>query len=109
MTTFSPNGSGRLPRAGGLRRFARPSPAAAAPPADHCELCGEKLPERHAHMVDTEQRVLACACTACGLLFTRPGRRYRTVPDRVRHDPGAPLTGAEWAGLRIPVGIAFFM
>jgi hypothetical protein len=93
----------------GLRRFARPAPAAAAPQADRCELCGETLPERHAHMVETEQRVLACACTACALLFTRPGGRYRTVPDRVRHDPDAPLTAAEWAGLRIPVGIAFFM
>lgn len=71
-------------------------------------MCGEQVPERHAHLVDTEQRSIGCACTACGLLFTRPGGRYRTVPDRVRHDPDAPLTGAEWAELGIPVGIAFF-
>jgi Family of unknown function (DUF5947) len=71
-------------------------------------MCGEQVPERHAHLVDTEQRSISCACTACGLLFTRPGGRYRTVPDRVRHDPDAPLTGAEWAELGIPVGIAFF-
>jgi Family of unknown function (DUF5947) len=71
-------------------------------------MCGEQVPERHSHLVDTEQRSISCACTACGLLFTRPGGRYRTVPDRVRHDPGAPLTGAEWAELGIPVGIAFF-
>jgi hypothetical protein len=71
-------------------------------------MCGEQVPERHPHLVDTEQRSISCACTACGLLFTRPGGRYRTVPDRVRHDPDAPLTGAEWAELAIPVGIAFF-
>ncbi len=71
-------------------------------------MCGERVPERHAHLVDIEQRSIGCACTACGLLFTRPGGRYRTVPDRVRHDPAAPLTGAEWAELGIPVGIAFF-
>lgn len=71
-------------------------------------MCGEQVPERHPHLVDTEQRSISCACTACGLLFTRPGGRYRTVPDRVRHDPDAPLTGAEWAELGIPVGIAFF-
>ena len=71
-------------------------------------MCGEQVPERHAHLVDTEQRSISCACTTCGLLFTRPGGRYRTVPDRVRHDPDAPLTGAEWAELGIPVGIAFF-
>ena len=71
-------------------------------------MCGERVPERHAHLVDIEQRSIGCACTACALLFTRPGGRYRTVPDRVRHDPDAPLTSAEWAELGIPVGIAFF-
>jgi len=59
-------------------------------------------------MVDLQRRSIACACTACALLFTRPGGRYRTVPDRVRHDPGNPLTEADWAQLSVPVGIAFF-
>jgi hypothetical protein len=59
-------------------------------------------------MVDPEQRSIACACKACALLFTRPGGRYRTVPDRVCHDPRAPLTDVEWAELAIPVGTAFF-
>jgi hypothetical protein len=100
-----------MSRPTGLRRFAVPSPAAragAAPPEERCEMCGERVPERHGHLVDTEQRSIGCACTACALLFTRPGGRYRTVPDRVRHDPDAPLTDAEWAELGIPVGIAFF-
>lgn len=96
----------------GLRRFAVPPGTAAgrsgAAAEERCEMCGERVPERHAHLVDTERRSIGCACTACGLLFTRPGGRYRTVPDRVRHDPAAPLTAAEWAGLAIPVGIAFF-
>jgi len=95
----------------GLRRFAVPPRTArggAAPPAERCEMCGERVPERHGHLVDTEQRSIGCACTACALLFTRPGGRYQTVPDRVRHDPDAPLTDAEWAELGIPVGIAFF-
>jgi uncharacterized protein DUF5947 len=59
-------------------------------------------------MVNLEHRSLACACRACALLFTRPGGRYRTVPDRVCHDPSAPLTEPEWAELQIPVSIAFF-
>ncbi|HEY7264879.1 MAG TPA: DUF5947 family protein [Trebonia sp.] len=96
----------------GLRRFAVPpgtaTGRAGAVVEERCEMCGEQVPDRHAHLVDTERRSIGCACTACGLLFTRPGGRYRTVPDRVRHDPAAPLTGAEWAGLGIPVGIAFF-
>jgi Family of unknown function (DUF5947) len=96
----------------GLRRFAVPQGArggaGSAAAEERCEMCGERVPERHAHYVDTETRSLSCACTACGLLFTRPGGRYRTVPDRVRHDPDTPLTDAEWAALAIPVGIAFF-
>lgn len=93
---------------GGLRRFARPPRRTDAPAEERCELCGERIDGVHPHMVDLQRRSITCACQACGLLFTRPGGRYRTVPDRVRHDPSAPLTAAEWAELDIPVAIAFF-
>ena len=103
------------PRAGGgLRRFAAPPARPRAENEERCELCGEPLASTdgvgsgHAHLIDPQNRSIACACTACALLFTRPGGRYRTVPDRVCHDPRAPLTGAEWAELQIPVAIAFF-
>ncbi len=112
----SPAHHGPLSAASGLRRFAAPPPP--APPAqERCELCGEKLAGEHRHLVDPQRRSIACACTACALLFTRAaGRsvpagkqaRYRTVPDRVCHDLRAPLTDAEWAELQIPVAIAFF-
>ena len=93
----------------GLRRFARPpGPAPGDAAAERCELCGEELSGEHPHMVDLQRRSIACACLACALLFTRQGGRYRTVPDRVCHDPRAPLTEAEWAELQIPVAIAFF-
>jgi hypothetical protein len=116
-----PNGPGVLPlhsapprAAGGLRRFAAPSARPRAENEERCELCGEPLASTdgldrgHAHLIDPRNRSIACACTACGLLFTRPGGRYRTVPDRVCHDPRAALSGAEWAELQIPVAIAFF-
>jgi len=112
--TFIPNGAGLLPEhtnprqvPRGLRRFAAPAPRA-APAQEHCELCGETLGATHPHMVDPRNRSIACACTACALLFTRPAGRYRTVPDRVCDDPRAPLTDAEWAELAIPVAVAFF-
>jgi hypothetical protein len=99
----------------GLRRFAggRPgfSAASSEPEPERCALCGTPVPPGHRHLVDTEHRSLACACTACGLLFTREGAaggRYRTVPDRVLRDPAGPLTDAEWASLAIPVNVAFF-
>jgi hypothetical protein len=107
-----PNDPGLLPghtgspRVAGLRRFAvSPSRPAAE---ERCELCGERLGAEHRHLVDPGQHSIACACTACALLFTRTGGRYQTVPDRVRRDPGSPLTEAEWAQLQIPVSIAFF-
>jgi hypothetical protein len=95
--------------ASGLRRFTRPQRSSAARAAEErCELCGERVGSEHKHMVDPQRRSIACACTACALLFTRAGGRYRTVPDRVRLDPAAPLTQAEWAELSIPVSVAFF-
>jgi Family of unknown function (DUF5947) len=119
------NGPGTLPGspvspggATGLRRFAS-TPTRATMAEERCELCGTELTAvgpgspggagvGHAHLVDLQRRSIACACTACALLFTRPDGRYRTVPDRVRRDPGNPLTETEWAELRVPVGIAFF-
>jgi hypothetical protein len=104
------NGQGVVPAptVSGLRRFAAPPPRPRTAAEERCELCGEQLGAGHAHMVDPQQRSIYCACTACALLFTRPGGRYQTVPDRVRHDPRQPLTEAEWADLQIPVAIAFF-
>ncbi len=110
-----PNGHGVLPApagspamAAGLRRFAAPAQPPPGEQAERCELCGEELGGQHRHLADPQHHSIACACTACALLFTRPGARYRTIPDRVRHDPRAPLTDAEWAELQIPVAIAFF-
>jgi Family of unknown function (DUF5947) len=75
-------------------------------------MCGEALDgRRHGHVVDTEKRSLACTCRACYLLFTHEGAgggRYRAVPERVYHDPGRPLTDADWNELQIPVTMAFF-
>jgi hypothetical protein len=109
-------------RVTGLRRFAAPPPRTAAEP-ERCALCGTEVAEGHRHLVDTKDRSIACACTACSLFFMHEcaaGRRaqpssedsvsgrYRTVPDRVLLEPGTPLTDAEWAALAIPVGTAFF-
>jgi hypothetical protein len=82
-------------------------------------MCGDLVPAEHRHLVDTQDRSIRCACTACALLFTnhgaaprrgsaRDGGRYRTVPDRVLREPGPALTDAEWAALAIPVSTAFF-
>ncbi|WP_093785888.1 DUF5947 family protein [Actinacidiphila guanduensis] len=99
-------GAGGRP-ARGLRRFRGPRP----PAAERCELCSVPLEEEHRHLVDVEQRVLACACLACAVLFDREGTgggRFRTIPDRYLSDPGREVGAAGWQALGVPVGVAFF-
>jgi hypothetical protein len=75
-------------------------------------MCAAEIPAEHGHLADLEQSTLMCACRACYLLFThsQAGRgRYRAVPDRYRSDPDHPLSVADWDGLEIPVGLAFFL
>ncbi|MFG2982026.1 DUF5947 family protein [Streptomyces sp. NPDC048258] len=92
----------------GLHRFTGPRP----PRQERCGLCAVAVPEDgHRHLVETEQRTLVCACTACALLFDRPGAatgRYRAVPDRYLADPGHRLDEGAWERLQIPVSVAFF-
>jgi hypothetical protein len=85
-------------------------PAAGLEP-ERCEMCREVLDDRHGHVVEIEQRSIVCACRACYLLFISDGAaggRYRSVPERVRHDPAGPLDAADWNDLQIPVAMAFF-
>jgi hypothetical protein len=74
-------------------------------------MCREVLDDRHGHVVEIEKRSIVCACRACYLLFLSDGAaggRYRSVPERVRHDPDRPLDDADWSDLQIPVAMAFF-
>ena len=78
---------------------------------ERCELCGTPIPPEHRHMVNLETRSLLCACRPCGMLFTRDGAaggKYRTIPERYLYARDLVLTEAQWEGLQIPVGIAFF-
>jgi len=97
----------------GLRRFVRDEKATVAPVVsepERCEMCREVLDERtgHGHVVELEKRSIVCACRACYLLFTQGGARYRSVPDRVCHDPARLLSDQDWNELQIPVAMAFF-
>ncbi|MER5770061.1 DUF5947 family protein [Streptomyces sp. NPDC001985] len=99
-----------LPRPGTdlLRRLRAPAP----PKPERCTFCGTGLTPGHRHLADTAERSLVCVCTACSLLFQRPGAaggRYRPVPDRTLTDPGGEPDEATWTALRIPVGTAFLM
>ncbi|TDD83331.1 hypothetical protein E1293_14995 [Actinomadura darangshiensis] len=81
------------------------------PAAERCELCAEPLHDAHRHLLDLEKGDLLCACGACAVLFndlSAGGRHYRLVPDDRRELTGFHLDGPLWAGLGIPVDLAFF-
>jgi hypothetical protein len=87
-----------------LRRFVRPRAV-----LERCELCGVALPAEHPHLLELSNRRLACACAACAVLFdNQSGSRYRRVTRRVRHLADFRLDEAQWAGLTLPINLAFF-
>jgi Family of unknown function (DUF5947) len=98
-----------------LRRLLRPKPVAQPVPAqqqeEHCEMCSERIPDVHSHVVHLENRSLLCTCRPCALLFTERGAgrgRYRAVPTRYLRDPAFTMAETEWDALQIPVRMAFF-
>ncbi|MET8111609.1 DUF5947 family protein [Streptomyces prasinus] len=103
-----PERTRRSPSARGLFRFTGPRP----PREERCELCAAVLPdEHHRHLVDIENRALACSCGPCAQLLDRTGAptgRFRTVPGRCLTDPGHRFDEQTWERLRIPVGVVFF-
>ena len=87
-----------------LRRFARPRP-----PEERCELCGATLAPEHEHLIEPASRQLYCSCSACAILFSsREAARFRRVPRRVEALPDFGISDAEWAGLYLPIDLAFF-
>lgn len=86
-----------------LRRIAARRPA-----QERCELCAAAVPGEHQHLVDPEKRRLLCTCDACAILFDDTGAtRYRRVPRESRALAGLTIGDALWAGLGIPIGLAF--
>jgi hypothetical protein len=84
----------------------------AATAQEHCDLCGEPIPEEHRHLLDLRSRELLCTCPACRLLFeggAAGGGHYRLVPQRRLRLDDLELGDALWDGLRVPVDMAFFL
>ena len=75
---------------------------------ERCEICSAPIADTHRHLVDLEARTLACACSPCALLFTNDATRtWRTVPERVLHDPALVLPAQALADAGMPVRLAF--
>jgi hypothetical protein len=105
MTPDTREGPGAPGAFGALRRFARPRRA-----EEQCELCSAPLAPNHAHLVEVAKRRLTCACEACAVLFSNQAAgNYRRVPRRVQYLADFRLTDIAWAGLQLPIELAFFL
>ncbi len=98
------------PAASRLRELAR----GAAPRTageERCDLCAEPLGAAHRHLLETTSRAVVCACRACEALFDvrTAGRHYRLLPRRRLRLTGCTLDDVLWAGLGIPVDLAFLV
>lgn len=100
----------------GLLRRPYPSGARTAKAADgdaeRCDLCAEKVPERHRHMLDADRSAVLCTCGPCALLFGQSaagGRHYLLLPERRLRLGGFRIGPMLWARLGVPVGLAFFV
>jgi hypothetical protein len=64
----------------------------------------------HDHLVEPASRQLLCACEPCAILFGgREGTRYRRVVRRAEFLADFRMTDVQWAGLDLPVNLAFFV
>jgi hypothetical protein len=88
-----------------LRRFARPRPV-----RERCDLCGAELADEHAHLLEVARNRLVCACDPCAILFDTPGAgKFRRVPRRTQLLREFQLSDEVWAGLHLPIELAFFV
>lgn len=93
-----------------LQRFAQRATQAAEAAREHCELCGEPLPQEHRHLLTVATREIRCVCRACSILFDQEAAsdgKYRLVPDRRLYLADFRMDDVQWESLRIPVGLAF--
>src|SRR5271168_5037546 len=105
MRTDSQPGRSGLTALTSLRRFMQ-SPTA----RERCELCAAALAADHTHLLELSTRRLACACDACGVLFSGEGAgKYRRVPRRTQLLRDFRLTDVDWEGLQLPIDLAFFV
>jgi hypothetical protein len=75
---------------------------------DMCELCAAPLTVVHQHLLELQNRRIACACDACAILFSgHTAQRYRRIPRDIRVLRDFAMDDQEWESLLIPINLAF--
>ncbi|MFI6033565.1 DUF5947 family protein [Streptomyces sp. NPDC051315] len=98
-----------------LRRVARQASRAGRQRdrEERCDLCAEPLPTGypHRHVLQSATGTVSCACRACAVLFDHGATTaggYRLLPQERCRLEGCRIDDAAWAGLGVPVSLAFF-
>jgi len=99
----------------GLRRVARQAARDSDPGEreERCDLCADPLPPEHPHrhLIQPATGTVSCACRACSVLFDHGATAasgFRLLPRGRRRLDGCHIDDTVWAGLGIPVALAFF-
>jgi hypothetical protein len=83
-----------------------PAPKAAA--TGTCELCPSGLGANHRHLLRLDERRIICVCETCWSMRSGDAE-YRPTGGRTVWLDDFVLTDELWAGLQIPIGLAFMM
>ncbi len=84
------------------------SPPAEVHPEHRCDICGQALPDEHAHMLDREARSLSCVCRTCGPLFLADGAKRRSVSPLAVELSDFRIDDTRWRAFDLPIDLAFF-
>ena len=89
-----------------LRRISRQEPV-----PEHCELCHTALAEEHPHLLQRSNRQIVCACEACAILFSHrsSNRPFLRIPRDAYQLSCFVISDADWAAMRLPIDLAFFV
>jgi Family of unknown function (DUF5947) len=88
---------------GALRQFVRRKRN-----VERCELCSAEVSAEHPHLIEPASRRMLCSCTACAILFSGMGTKYKRVPRRVLALADFRLSEGQWDSLMVPISMAFF-
>jgi hypothetical protein len=88
---------------GALRQFVRRKRN-----VERCELCSAEVSAEHPHLIEPASRRMLCSCTACAILFSGMGTKYKRVPRRVLALADFGLSEGQWDSLMVPISMAFF-
>jgi hypothetical protein len=83
-------------------------PAAKAAATGTCELCPSGLGTNHRHLLRLDERRIICVCETCWSMRSGDAE-YRPTGGRTVWLDDFVLTDELWAGLQIPIGLAFMM